>query len=367
MGIGISIIDRFNKLAARTDDQGGVEKPGLVVATRPLKQQDIFVRPFINPTYGIDMNINAAYSGTPDHVHDGTDNSYWTASAISGVKFTFNSTDQNNTAGGSKSVLSNRAAVGDTAQFAKGSSVDLSGYVAITLYVYVDDNWAEDDSVVLYGWDTGTASIIGTSIAMEDYFEWGSFDTWHKIAIPFADMNLENETIDALRFEIVAQDGLQPKFYVDDIRIEQTGSPAQFILRPDKGTWFRVAKSRLSIVAAYDTSVADGTVPGFAYDNILGTTITNGVIYTEIGTLNSYSWAIRNLSDIFQIPAMDDFQKIGDGTNAMVTFTFSSIDGVNQSTILKAENNDYLSLTIQDDLSGLLLTRMFSYGTIERR
>ncbi len=59
--------------------------PGSVVYTEPFKNfvsEGFF---FINDTFGIDMNQNVTFSGTPEIIHDGGTTSAWTASIISGT------------------------------------------------------------------------------------------------------------------------------------------------------------------------------------------------------------------------------------------------------------------------------------------
>jgi hypothetical protein len=361
MGIGVSIIDGLKKLSARVDNRNGTEKEGLVVATRGLKKYEPYLSFFINPTYGIDMNVNAAYSGSPEYVHDGTDNSYWTGTAISGVKFTFNSSAQNNTPGGSYSVLSNRSVTGNTAQFAKGSSLDLSGYVALTFYVYVDDNWVDDDSVIIFGWDTATSAMVGSSVAIEDYIDYGSFDKWQKAAVPLGQMSLTGETIDAIRVEVADTSGLPPAFFLDDIQFEESGTPLEYTIQPENGTWLYPRRLRLVAAAAYDTDEANGTVPGLAYDDLLGTALTNGIV-TAIGGDFPLSFPVRQLSDFLQFPGAS-IDTIHDGTNTLITYSREYTD----HTVLRSEDEDKVSIIIQDDLSGYLLMRASLDGYIERR
>jgi hypothetical protein len=362
MSIGISLVDRLHKEPVEIDVTKG-EKNALVVAQRDLKEYDGFLLPFFNPTYGVDMNINAAYSGTPESIHNGTDNVYWTATAISGVKFTFDSLLQNHTPAGTKSVWSNRSAVGDTAQFAKGSSLDLSDYVAITFWIYVEDNWAAGDSVILYGWDTATGAV-GISIAIEDYIESGRFGSWQKAAVPLEQMNLVGETVDSLRLEIATRSGLAPSFFIDDIQFEEVGEAAVFTLAPDPGTWFWVDQYRAVFAAPYDTSQVDGTVPGLSYDDFLGINIVNGIVYLEQSARSSNAFAFRQLSDVLQIPTLSDFGVINDGTNTMIWFATKNLS---PGLVLKAEDDESINFIIQDDLSGLLLARVIAVGGVEKR
>ena len=80
MPVKSTIIDKSHHMA-EVDNADG-EKQALVVATRELKANDNRVRIFTNETYGADLNQDIGISGTPEGVHDGTDKTQWTASAV---------------------------------------------------------------------------------------------------------------------------------------------------------------------------------------------------------------------------------------------------------------------------------------------
>ena len=62
---------------------------GLLVYTDPLKNLIEETKFVVNPSFGIAMNQDVGFTGTPDVIHDGTDTTAWTASALSGT-WTFN-------------------------------------------------------------------------------------------------------------------------------------------------------------------------------------------------------------------------------------------------------------------------------------
>lgn len=338
------------------------EDQGLVVATRELKTYTPETRFFLNSDYGAEMNQNVAFGGTPDKVHNGTDDALWTYSAIAGTKFTEDSTTQ--AKNGSKSFQTNNAAVGDTAQFYKGSDVTVASYVAISMWVYVDKDWADGDSISMYGWDTGSSAVMGNAVGLEDYFDWSNYDTWQTIALPLADMGLTTGIVDALRMEIVTKQAKSPLFYLDDIQFEETGTPLIYTVEPDKGTWLWLDALRFAIAAAYDTDEANGTLPGLAYDDLLGVSITNGVVYQRWSNGSpAFTATSYNLGDWLQFPHQRIENAIHDGTNTMLSIQTK----FGRDTVLKAENDDRLQLTIQDDMSGLLLYRCTITGYSEAR
>ena len=361
MPIQAYITDKRNGRGPRVDFADG-EDQALVVATRELKTWTPTTKFFLSDTYGADMNVNVAFGGTAEEVHDGTDTAYWTGSSIVGDKFTFNSTDQFHA--GSKSVKVDNAAVNDVAQLAKGSDLTVSSYTAISLWVYVDKDWKAGDDITLYGWDTGTGQQVGLSVGLQDYFNWAAFDAWQQMAVPLTDMELTEGTIDALRLEISAAEGKSPKFYLDDIQFEQTGTPATFHLQPDAGTWWHLDRIQVTLAAAYDTDEANGTLPGIAYDDILGVSPSTGIVYQRIDADGVvFTNTVRQIADWLQFPTAHISSAIHDGTNTLVTVSIEFAKG----TVLKALEEEELRVTVTDNLSGLLMFRMTVSGYSEER
>jgi len=344
---------------------GTGEKHALVVATRPLKVFENSVRFFTNDAYGADMNIDASAGGTPEQVHNGTDTSLWTASDIvGGGKTTFDSTDRSH--GGTKSIKIDNTAINDIYQLAKGSDLDCNSYVSITMWINVDKDWKAGDSVELYGWDTGTGLQVGTAVKLESYFDYGSFDTWHKITIPLTDMGAlaSYATLDALRVKQFSKEGKAPKYYLDDIQFEQTGSAVAFTLEPDNGTWLHVNEFTVSFADAMSGTLADGTMPALAYNKVLGETLIAGINYQRIqGDNIQFSQTILNLMGLMSLPGVSICSAGSDGTNTWATFCVKH----KEPLILKVEDADKLQWTVAEDLTGLLHFRISAGCSIEQR
>ncbi len=350
--IKASIVDRASRLSTEVDNNSGFEKSALVVAMRPLKRFENSVRFFSNATHGVDMNINAAAGGTPEEVHDGTDNAYWTGSEPIGTKATFDSGDRANS--GTKSVKWDKPSLNDVVQFDKGSDLTVSSYASLTLFVNVDKDWTAGDSVSIFGWDTGTTSVVGNTVLLEDYINELDFDTWQKATIALTDLGLTSGTIDALRMEVVGIDGKAPKFYIDDIQFEETGEPVEFVLEPETGTWLYVHSLTISMADAFDTTVSDGTVQGVPYNNFLGVPLVSGIGYRrEQGGEIKFDAIITGSIDLMQFPGTV-IQSGGDATNAWVSFNVP----MTEPFLLKAEHGDRLIFIMNDDLSGLLWLRV---------
>ena len=366
MSLRTYITDPATKRTASVTDGAG-EQHALIVATRQLKTFKNTIKFFTNDDYGADMNKNGGFGGTPVKVHDGTDSVLWTATDIvGGAKTTFDSTDQNHTAAGTKSVKVDNPIVNDVYQFDKGSDLDCNGYVALTMWIYVDKDWANGDSISVYGWDTGTNLQIGTSVSLENYFDWGTFDIWQKIVIPLTDMGALaiSTTLDALRITQSAVDGKAPKYYLDDIQFEETGTPIKFTVTPDKETWFHVKEFTISMADNIAGTLADATMPYLSYDKFLGAVLISGLNYQRMqnGKL-LFTQNVKNLMEFMQLPGTSITGQGSDGTNTWLTLKSEHMEPL----LLKPENDDELSFTVSDDLSVLLHLRISAGGKTEYR
>jgi len=368
MGIKSNITDKATGLSAEVTDKwdGEKEKKALVVATRPLKYFENKVLFFTNDDYGVDMNVNTGALGTPEEVHNGIDDILWAGSNIVGAIVAFDSADQNHTAAGGQSVKMEKENVNDVFQFAKGSDLNCTGYVALTMWVYVDKDWKAGDSVEISGYDTGTALQIGDAVALEDYFQYAEYDTWHKITIPLTDMGdlASSTTLDALRVRQADTEGKGPKYYLDDIQFEETGTPVSFELKPEKGTWLYLDEFTISIADALASTLLNAGLPNLAYNKMLGETLTSGIDYKreQKGEL-IFTRTIKSILDLLQLPHTEITAQGSDGTNSFVTIRAEHL----QPIVLKAENHDSISWTVSEDLSGLLQLRISAGCRVEVR
>lgn len=142
-----------------------------------------------------------------------------------------------------------------------------------------------------------------------------------------------------------------PDGYLDDIQIENTGSPEEYKLSPDTGIWMYVDQINLLLVDAYAGTLADATFPNLSFNKILGETqLTNGLQFkcVERG-ITQCSHVVKNLFELLTISfSVKDIY--GDGTNTFMKLSMP----LNNPIVLHGEHNDYLSLTVADNLSGLI-------------
>lgn len=329
---------------------------GQIVYTEEIRDTSATSIPAFNPTFGISLNQNGAFGGTPVGIHNGIDSVLWTGSQIVGNKVTFDSTDE--AFAGTKSVKINNPSVSDVWQFDKGSNQDLSSYSAISFKVFVESNWGVGDNVILYGWDTTTSSVVGVAVNISNYFNETSFGVWQSAVIPLSELGLVDETIDAIRMEQAEKSGPAATFYIDNMQIEESGGGIEYIIRPDAGTIFESK----AIVYQW-VGVGTGTA-AYAYDQIGQiASLSNGlVLRAEAAGVVLFASTFRQLSD-FTFSGANVVSVVDDGTNTMVTLNLLNLFGQGQT--LDSRSNDFLSVTVNDDLSSLLEFRILVQGNEE--
>jgi len=289
----------------------------------------------------------------------------WTASDIvGGGKTTFDST--NRSYAGTKSIKVDNSPVNDVFQLAKGSDINCAGYVSLSMWINVDKDWKAGDSISLYGWDNGTGLQVGTAVLLQNYFSWNVYDTWHQILIPLTDFGdlSASTTLDAFRIKIISAERKSPKFYLDVIQLEQTGTPIKFSLTPNLGTWLHVHSYTISFADAYDSTLGDASVAKIPYDSFLGVTLSAGITYRRVVNGETiFNVSVVDLLDFLQLPGTSVTGVGGDGTNTWVT-----IEAVHtEPLVLKAEDDDEVSFLVGDDMSGLLRLRISAGCRVENR
>lgn len=331
----------------------------LVVATIPMYYNHPVRKHFASDNYGINLNIPLSYGDTPEEVYDGGDNTYWTLSGISGTAPT------NSTArfySGASSLLWNGPTQGSVFQLAKGSNIDLTNYIAITFKIQVDKNYKPAlNQIEIYGYNTTTGTEVGTRIHLEDYITPDNYDVWQSVIIPLNDMNLINQTINALRFQITVADKKEPVIYIDDLQIEEKSSEIGiFKVEPDKQTHLYIDAIRLYFVDVYDSTLLNASMWNFPFDTFLGegelaSGITLGLFRREepIDTA-----IVRNFGDILKL-ADTHINGLGcDGTNTFVTIDINFPIPLE----LKSVSNESYRIIIREDLSGLTIFKATASG-----
>lgn len=371
MGIWAKIRDGATKLSASILKPSG-EKTGFNVLTRPAKIYENVIKFFVNEANGVDMAVDADTLTVTEWIHDGIDNVYWTASAISGT-WTFNDATYNHTPAGAQSVSAVATVSGDTAQFLRGGGLLAltSPISAIGVWVYITAWGGGEKSILFRGWDTTAGSQVGNDIDLSDYIDTGVLGVWQHAIVPLGDMGLNGQSIDSVRVQTQTILGVYPNYYLDDMQILQGDPPLQYIVKPNAGTWLYVTEINITVVDAYDSiltvagATENSTMPKIPYNGFLGeSAFANGIIYQQINNNEIQDTiTIKQLFDIIRLPGAEVVGLGSDGTNSWIKIRFKIVEPL----LLKHENNDKLIISLSDDLSGLLELQMSTGGREEVR
>ena len=323
---------------------------GLVVHTIPHTRFNPLVRPFLNPTLGTAMNQVVTFSGVPEIIHNGGTSTEW------------------NFASGGKVVVT-AANDGDTATFSEegATTVDLSNFTAFTGKVDLDTFDPATNSMSIQFDLAGVQQ--GLTLNLNDFIGTGNFSE-QSFAIPLSTFDLTSELIDGFTIMMNRSGGVKPTVKFDDLQIEAAGTPLTFKVTTPTGTRFHITELRINLadaLAGTITGLADGTenatMPGLAYDQILGVaTLTNGVTFSRVqGGITRFSASLKQLSDFLGTGSNFASAPISDGTNTFVSLLVTFPEPV----LLVGDDGDFMSFTVNDDLSGLLLFTAFARGAIE--
>jgi hypothetical protein len=314
------------------------------------------IQPVVNPLFGAALNQNAAFGGTPENVHDGTDNIYWTGSNISGNRITFDSTGQAKT--GTKSVYANDPRVGNIWQFAKGSNLDLSNYTVLSFSIYVEQAWAESNTIILYGYDTVAGQSVGTSVEIKNYIGENQVGFWQDVVVSLADLSLEGQTIDAIRFECIERSGAGAQFYTDDIAFQQSGGAISFKLFPNTGKKYSISKLLFNVAS---TGTRTSNPPAFAYDRWgnLPSLSVGLLLGCQSEGVQLFQFSVRQVADLCNGGA-EILNIIDDGNNTHYSVHIPLTQ--EEYFVLDSSQNDFFEVIVNDNLSSLQLCNCFVTG-----
>lgn len=308
---------------------------GLATFTEPYFEKRTTIVPLLNSTFGADMNQNVTFGGTPEVILDGAGGG-WTPTANQG---SWNFTDAGK-------VTITTASNNDNATWDDAGTIDMNSYTAISGKVDLDSYDPLVNSVIVQFGLAGTP--LGNSVNLNNYIDTGNFSE-QSFVIPKADLGISTLTVDEMIITILRTGGTRPTIKFDDWQIEETGAPATFTYQPD-------GSQRRKLVAL-KVMMADNTTIASDYNELLGvTTLTNGVGVTAQSEGNVvFAGNFTRLIDFISIPnSVYDTSVGGTNTWLSVNFPFSG-----HEVVLSGQDGDNVSLTINDDLSGLSFMRAF--------
>jgi hypothetical protein len=335
---------------------------GLIVYTEPLRDSIAQTKAATNTTYGVDMNQNATFGGSPDGIHDGTDSVQWTGSNDSGANFVFDSTDQ--AQAGTKSVDGTATVNTDAALFTRGSAIANGSYVALTGFIYLT-SWSTlgtrkdiDLTVKLAG------ATLGDVLPLSPYINTASLNTWQKFTIPIEDFNMPVSNMDELLVTTIdIGAGAPPDYYLDEMQWENTGAALDYIIEPDQGSIYYVTDLSLTLADAYDSTLASSSHQKIPYNTFLALAkLTTGIQFklTTDSTIRFNAFFQQHL-DFMTFPGIT-VTSGGDGTNTWVSYHIK----FEKPFVMDSRLKDIFEITIAEDLSGLLFLKTFVRGYTEK-
>ncbi len=422
--VGIDFINGRDKLEQAMHKKDS-RPPGAVVYQEIFADFLPEVHPFLNPVNGTAMNINAGFAGIAAFIYEDGDSSNadsGTTSATtankledtdSGKTFTStvsvgmvvrNTTDTtfaHVTAIDSNTILSLDADImttgenytigaewpgtaiaggwnfttdisivaannNDEAQFDNPHTSVMNNYVAITGKITLT-TWNQTNNSLFLKF--GLAGVlVGNQVDLNDFIDTGLLGVQQNFVIPKADLGLSTQTVDEMNIVITRAGGAKPTIDLDDIQLEKSGGSAVYKATTPKGTIYHIDEIRLAIagnitgITTVTGATENATVPNLSFDKLLGiSTLANGIIFQRVQSGNiAFSVTVNQLGDFLSAGA-DIVNHISDGINTFVTLLVE----FQKPVILNGSKDDFLSFTINDDLSSLLQFTGVARGAIE--
>ena len=106
-----------------------------------------------------------------------------------------------------------------------------------------------------------------------------------------------------------------------------------------------------NIVGAYDSSLANGTMPSLSYNRILGLNeLESGIVYRRIQEEETKSsWNLKTLYDFIKRPKARLVNNFYGGLNTYICVEWDFVEG----HLLHYPTRDRLTITISDNLMAL--------------
>ena len=306
-----------------------------------------------NEVAGRDMNVNGATGGTTEQVYDGGDTAAWTATAITGTWLLTDTTEPHT---GTASIRAWDMTNGALAALTKGSDIDMSNFASISGWVYISRLNELTQQIQFAAYDNSV--IVGGPVNVIDYVDGGLNNIWQRFVIPREDFGIGDVNIDEIDIEVIRPSGSAPRFYLDDIEINQTGG-VRFSAGPSADQIIEYNRVEFVLCGPLAGTLADGTMPALSFEKLLNIpTLANGITLQRIlDGSPRISVAFRSLGD-FSSLTYDVVDSYSDGTNTTVKLrsdlpVYSRLNGI---------NGDTFNVTINDDLSSLLIFRCVLVG-----
>ncbi len=254
----------------------------------------------------------------------------------------------------------------DTGPPTQSWDVSKNGFTTFTGKVDLDIYNANNNSILVQFGLNGTT--VGNQLNLNDFIDTGDFAE-QSFAIPIALFEFGTDIINELSIVITRIGGSKPTIKFDDFQWEEIGVSEEFRTTTPLGTKFHITELRIGIA---DNETGIVTVAGatenhsminLSFDKILSISkLANGIIFKRVkGGKTLFSVTIRQLGD-FLATGSDIVNVISDGTNTFVTLLVRFPEAI---VLDGTPTDDFLSFTINDNLSSLLQFTAAARGAVE--
>ena len=360
MAIGFQIEGHSKGRSAAVQEGGSVGRyrpNGLITYQMPYETGNYTPIIATDEDGNIDLAIDGTtYAAVVENIHNGTDNTYWTASATVGT-WTFDSVAQ--AYDGTKSIDGTGTTDGDIARF-DGTTINPNSYTKFQAKLYFTSFPSVGNKALNVQFYNSSNVAVGNSINMYDYVNTSLLNTWQIVEIPLSDFDGLEEDVDRMDLTVVNTQGSPVDFYLDGIDLESKGG-REFFLTPVKDEVTHITSLELSFVATSASTRNNDIDPtGFGF----GSALTKGMIFkTNQTNYDQFSYTLTQNSDFFTFPGAEISHLYGDGTTAMFKFKLK----YDTPLELNPNTRDYLSITVQDNLSSYGTIKFLGAGNILRR
>lgn len=319
---------------------------GLVVFTDQLQVLESSTLPFLNDTFGNQMAIDVGFTGAASGIHDGGDTgALWIGSVLGG---TWDFASATNPDTGSFCVDATATTNGDQALFTAPVTLDMTSFTAITGRIRLE-SWGNGVKDVTMRFQLAGVPV-GNTVSIGDLIDTGVLNTYQSFAIAKDIFGLSIDIIDEMIIETVKSTGANPGYRLDNMQIESAGSPTVFVAEAPAGTKLFVDNINFLFTDALDTTLLNSSMFNLSHDQLLGVTeLPIGIVIQRIQKeVIQFSASFSTLGDALSFGATIECL-VSDGTNTFLALraTFTS------PLLLDSRDNDRLTITINDDLSGL--------------
>lgn len=244
--------------------------------------------------------------------------------------------------------------------------ISKNGFTTFTGKVDLDTYNATNNTILVQFGLNGTT--VGDQLNLNDFIDTGDFSE-QSFAIPVGDFNFGTDIINELAIVITRIGGNKPTIKFDDLQWEEIGASEVYKATTPIGTRFHVSEIRIGLaddetgIVTVVGATENHSITNLGYDKILSlSALTTGIVFRLVQNGNTiFSVSFRQLGDFLAIGA-NLINPISDGTNTFFTLLIPFPEPI---VIEGTPLDDFLSFTINDNLSSLLQFTAVARGALE--